>query len=215
MCPGLPGAGKSVISSIVTERLMHDRNKQHRLLAYIFCNYARQEQQDFGSLVKTLLRQLLEQQEDLPEIVNSCYREGRELKSQSILSSNAQDIFLQLVSGFEHAFIIVDAFDECKEATRRSLISFLRALNDAANTMESVRLSILITYRPGQDLQLLGDISQELVIRAERSDQLTYLAERLPELSMCASDKAVQDMILNEITNTADGMCDLSASFHR
>jgi hypothetical protein len=58
-CPGIPGAGKTILTSIVvdelTTRFAEDENVG---IAYIFCNFRRQAEQNAEDLLMSLLKQL-------------------------------------------------------------------------------------------------------------------------------------------------------------
>lgn len=60
-CPGIPGAGKSILTSIVIEDLTIRFSKATDVgIAYIYCNFKRQEDQKIESLMASLLKQLAE-----------------------------------------------------------------------------------------------------------------------------------------------------------
>ena len=44
-CPGIPGAGKTMIAAIVVDHLWKDFEGKNVGIAYIYCNYKRQETQ--------------------------------------------------------------------------------------------------------------------------------------------------------------------------
>jgi hypothetical protein len=60
-CPGLPGAGKTVLSSVVIKDLQDTRQSQEMRvgLAFIYCNYKEQTIQRAPNLFASLLQQLL------------------------------------------------------------------------------------------------------------------------------------------------------------
>ena len=58
-CPGIPGAGKTVLTSIVVNNL-HERyhDDANVGIAYVYCNFRRQDEQKLDHLLAGLLRQL-------------------------------------------------------------------------------------------------------------------------------------------------------------
>ncbi len=71
-CPGIPGAGKTILTSIVVDDL-HTRfqNNERIGIAYLYCNFRRQEEQRAGDLLASLLKQLAQGQSSMPESVRS------------------------------------------------------------------------------------------------------------------------------------------------
>jgi Cdc6-like AAA superfamily ATPase len=54
-CPGIPGAGKTVLTSIVVEELFtRFENNGNIGIAYLYCNYRQQHQQKFEDLIASL-----------------------------------------------------------------------------------------------------------------------------------------------------------------
>ncbi|UPK94959.1 hypothetical protein LCI18_005894 [Fusarium solani-melongenae] len=69
-CPGIPGAGKTVLSSIVVEELMKQfQNDTSVCVAYIYFNYQQQEIQTIDQVFGSLLRQLVAHQSNIPVAV--------------------------------------------------------------------------------------------------------------------------------------------------
>jgi hypothetical protein len=58
-CPGIPGAGKTILTSIVVEKLTTRFNDDKSIgIAYLYCNVRRQDQQKICDLLASLLKQL-------------------------------------------------------------------------------------------------------------------------------------------------------------
>jgi hypothetical protein len=59
-CPGIPGAGKTILTSIVVDDLMtRFQNDLTIGIAYIYCNFRRKDEQKINDLLASLLKQLL------------------------------------------------------------------------------------------------------------------------------------------------------------
>jgi hypothetical protein len=77
-CPGIPGAGKTILTSIVVENL--DIRFQDNLsvgVAYLYCNFRRQDEQKAEDLLASLLKQLAQRQSYLPDSVKSSMKDTR------------------------------------------------------------------------------------------------------------------------------------------
>ncbi|KAF7556192.1 hypothetical protein G7Z17_g1663 [Cylindrodendrum hubeiense] len=73
-CPGIPGAGKTMVSAIVIEELKNRfRNDPSVSIAHIYCNYKREDSQTIQHLLESLLRQLVSNLATIPENIRSMY----------------------------------------------------------------------------------------------------------------------------------------------
>jgi predicted AAA+ superfamily ATPase len=58
-CLGIPGAGKTIFTSIIVEELTtRFSNDQTISIAYIYCSFKRQDEQKINDLLTSLLKQL-------------------------------------------------------------------------------------------------------------------------------------------------------------
>jgi Cdc6-like AAA superfamily ATPase len=53
-CPGMPGAGKTILSSIVVDHLTSKFHHENIGIAYIYCNFRRQHEQNIDDLLASL-----------------------------------------------------------------------------------------------------------------------------------------------------------------
>ncbi|KIM98520.1 hypothetical protein OIDMADRAFT_128585, partial [Oidiodendron maius Zn] len=71
-CPCIPGAGKTILTSIVinelTTRFIDDNNIS---IVYLYCNFRRQDNQMAEDLLTNLLKQMCQGQSSLPESVKA------------------------------------------------------------------------------------------------------------------------------------------------
>ncbi|KAF3203746.1 hypothetical protein TWF679_010099 [Orbilia oligospora] len=133
-CPGIPGAGKTILTSIVINYLM-TRVVQETGIAYIYCNFKRRDEQKLGNLLLSILKQLAQSQPFLPDIISNLYREhsSRETRPQVSDISKA----LQLVASlYSRIFIVVDALDECVEGDLAEFLSEIFELQANFKTTE-------------------------------------------------------------------------------
>ena len=73
-CPGIPGAGKTFLTSIV----IHDLGERFDgdpevVVTYLYFNYKRHAEQTIENLVASLLKQLVKQRPDFYSILKSLY----------------------------------------------------------------------------------------------------------------------------------------------
>ncbi|MCJ1345215.1 hypothetical protein MMC31_003421 [Peltigera leucophlebia] len=204
-CPGIPGAGKTMISSIVIEHLQTKfENRANIGIAYVYCNYRQQQQQKAEDLLSSLLQQLTQQKSSIPGEVERLYEHHR--KKQTSPSFNEIAAVLQsTILSYSEAFIIVDAIDECQVSNevRKKFLSEL--FNLQANT----QVNFFATSRIIPDIQkeFVNKNCISLEIRASEGDMRRYLNGHMSQLPRCVSkDLTLQEHIITEIINAADGM---------
>ncbi|KGO74947.1 hypothetical protein PITC_031850 [Penicillium italicum] len=74
-CPGIPCAGKTICSAIVVGDLTSRfEDKQDVGIAYIYCNFNRQDKQRAQDLISSLLKQLSKRRTSVPEAVKDLYK---------------------------------------------------------------------------------------------------------------------------------------------
>jgi hypothetical protein len=70
-CPGLPGAGKTMMAALVIDRLLRSEHEAERPVVFIYCSYKRRSEQSIKHMLCTLLRQVVDIQEGIPEVVQA------------------------------------------------------------------------------------------------------------------------------------------------
>src|ERR1700735_132511 len=67
-CPGIPGSGKTMMVSIVVDHLFEKfRNDRSIGIAFLYCNFQRQKEQQLIDLFLSLLKQFSQRHPLLPE----------------------------------------------------------------------------------------------------------------------------------------------------
>ena len=59
-CPGIPGAGKTMVAAIAVDQLLDSAKNGAYGVAYVYCNYKSQADQDIVSILAALLKQLVQ-----------------------------------------------------------------------------------------------------------------------------------------------------------
>ncbi|KAL6352007.1 hypothetical protein LRP88_14819 [Fusarium phalaenopsidis] len=110
-CPGMPGAGKTVISSVVIDHLRQQFDDATIGISFVYCDYKDRLNQTPSNLVSSLAKQLAKQKQVLPKEVKDLY--GKHAKNDTFPSLDEYStLFSQLVASFSKTFIIVDGLDE-------------------------------------------------------------------------------------------------------
>ncbi|RYP44941.1 hypothetical protein DL768_008647 [Monosporascus sp. mg162] len=126
-CHGMPGAGKTILTSIVVDELMaRFGNDKGTGIAYIYCNFRRQDEQKVEDLFASLLKQLAQGRSSLPDSVKSLH-DNYKAKRTRPPSADISVALQSLAAEYSRVFIIVDALDECQasDGCRMKLLSEL------------------------------------------------------------------------------------------
>ncbi|KLJ06231.1 hypothetical protein EMPG_10341 [Blastomyces silverae] len=213
-CPGLPGAGKSIMASIIVDELYRRFHKDDNVgIAFWFFDLRRHDEEKIPERVlASLLKQLLSTQPSLPQAVEELYHmhKGRGTRpSPKELSSALESV----LGRYSRVFIVVDALDECP--------TFNGSLNTVLNTIFKLQgqypVKFLATSRfiPEIAVKFRDIKSVFLEIRASDSDVEKYLREHMSQLPSFVRTSAddIQEEIIKGIRNAVDGMF-LLARFH-
>ena len=202
LCPGDPGAGKTVLTSIVIDHLWNEVRTDSIGVAYIYCDYLKYREQSPIHLVGSLLKQLADQQNPTSVSLRSYCHEHRSSNTDPT-PKRAFEFLKDECESWSRVFIIVDALDECseKDATRQRLIEGLLSLQG------SNRINILVTTRPIPSILCEFEVWEHLVIRANSADIQNYLLGQMNRFSKrVVVGKHLQAQIISAIIDAADGM---------
>jgi hypothetical protein len=70
VCPGVPGAGKTIMAALVIERQIRVAQTSKKPVVFIYFNYKRQDQQTLRHTLQTFLRQVVDYLPELPELLD-------------------------------------------------------------------------------------------------------------------------------------------------
>ncbi|KAK4232838.1 hypothetical protein C8A03DRAFT_39511, partial [Achaetomium macrosporum] len=191
-CPGIPGAGKTILTSIV----VNDLHARFRDDAHV--GIADQKVED---LLSNLIRQLSQDQSSLPECLRILYdkHKGRTRPSLDELSRALQTV----ANLFSRIFIVVDALDECQlsDGSRSKFLTEIFALQSktGANIFATSRFVLDVTER-------FKD-SVPLEIRARPGDVQRYIEGNMAHMPSCvARNPDLREEIITKIVQAVDGM---------
>ena len=202
-CPGIPGAGKTMITSIVIEQL-HTKFQDDSStgIAYLYCNFRRQHEQNPEDLLASLLKQLVQEQPSIPESINSLHKRHRDKRTRPSFEEISKALH-SVVTGYSKTFIIVDALDEChvSDGGRRRFLSEIFSLQ----TRTGANLFATSRFIP----EIVNEFKEAtlLEIRASSEDIRKYLNSHMSQLPSCAlKSRDLQEKVRTEIVQAADGM---------
>lgn len=184
-CPGIPGAGKTMLTSIVVDDLSaRFRNDRSVGVAYLYCDFRRQGEQTSEDLLASLLKQLAQDRPSLPDSVKSLYDQHKNKGTRPTLGDISRA--LQWVADlYSRVFVVIDALDECQVSGGCRSAFLLQIFSLQANRSASV----LATSRPIQEIEN-EFVKRSMILRISATDEdvETYLDGRMPELPLLKED---------------------------
>jgi hypothetical protein len=171
-CRGMPGAGKTILTAItINDLAMRFRREADIGIAYLYCNFRRQDEQKADSLLANLLKQLSQERATLPDSVMALY-EKHKIKRTRPLFDEISKTLQSVTTMFSRVFIIIDALDECQmtDGCRTRLLTeiFLAQAKSSANIFATSRFLPEVTERFEESISL--------EIRASEEDVRRYLS---------------------------------------
>lgn len=201
-CPGIPGAGKTTMASIVIDKLWTTFNDRNTGIAFLYCSYKRQEEQKAVDLLAAILKQLVQEQPSMPQPVKALYECHVRRRTRPSFDEMAQ-VLRSVVGGYTRVYVVVDALDECLDVlgARSAILFELRILQAQAD----VRL--MATSRFNSDIlhEFKGNICLE--VWASDADVERYIENHILQMSRCVQQNPnLQRVIMEDITRAVDGM---------
>lgn len=146
---GCAGTGKTVLASAIVNKLLEDCEKLAKAgIAFFYFDFNNQStMQDHNRLLRSLIEQLSSQCGDIPGPLAALYRRCRNGTLQPT-TSDLLSTFQSIIHNFSHFYLVVDAFDECKEKQQ-----FLSFLNTVA-TWQFPQTHIAVTSRTDIDTEI-------------------------------------------------------------
>ncbi|ORY63953.1 uncharacterized protein BCR38DRAFT_474519 [Pseudomassariella vexata] len=184
-CPGIPGAGKTILTSIVIENLStRFQNDQSIGIAYLYCNFRRQAEHNIKDLLSSLLRQLAQTQSSLRGSVKDLYDRHKAKRTRPSLEEilTAVQSFLTIYS---RALLIVDALDECQLSNGCRF----RLTHEILSLQTKTGANFLATSRSIPEIMENFDGVPSVHIRASEDDIHRYLDGQMSRVSRCVKRK--------------------------
>jgi len=215
-CPGIPGAGKTIIASIVVEHLWTDFQQKSTKkaekdfikkdssigIAYLYCSFQRQHEQKLGDLLASLLKQLSQERSPLPHVVEALYKHHNGKRTKPTFDEMSATL-QSVATMYSRVFIVVDALDECQVSDKCRA----RLLSEIFNLQAKTGANLFATSRFIQEIIEEFKGCPSLEIRASDGDVMRYLDSHMSQLQPCVIKSSdLQEMIKAKITKAVDGM---------
>jgi hypothetical protein len=202
-CPGIPGAGKTILTSIIVDDLSKRfQNNASIGIAYLYCNFRRQGEQRAEDLLASLLKQLSQEWSCLPDSVKALYDHHKDKRTRPSLEEILR-VLQSVAAIYSTVFILVDALDECQVSDG----CWARFLAEIFNLQAKSRANIFATSRFIPEITERFEGSMSLEIRASEHDVRRYVDGHMSHLpSFVGRSPDLQEEIKAEIIKAVDGM---------
>jgi Cdc6-like AAA superfamily ATPase len=208
---GIPGCGKTILSSTIIESLKEELPGQP--LLYFYFDFDDTSKQSLESIVRSLLRQIYYKHIDTQELLDALFSACDDGRGQPSCESLCK-VLLQMIGRTKEVWIILDALDECNTRKGRSTEGLLSWVRELINS-EQRNVHLLVTGRPEQDIQsTLGSLARKKCTISVQSDLVSddiraYVHTRVRNgdgLKRWRNHPDVQDEIEATLTQKANGM---------
>ncbi|KAK1991679.1 purine and uridine phosphorylase [Colletotrichum falcatum] len=207
---GIPGCGKTVLSSIVIKDLSNTESYSGRLL-YFYFDFNDASKQSLENAIRSLMAQLYSNSQDvqthLDALYSSCKKALRQPGTDSLMST-----FEAMVQQIGEVWIVLDALDECR--TRKGLRN--EGLLDwiaSVLSLPQVNIHLLVTSRPEHDIKsaLEGCIDSQVPLQSGlvTEDIRVYVHETVRQhegFERWQGKEEILDEIESHLMEKANGM---------
>ncbi|KAK0371731.1 hypothetical protein CLIM01_10909 [Colletotrichum limetticola] len=203
LCYGMPGAGKTIMTSVVIDHLIHRFREEPGVgIAYVYCNFKETERQDCHDLLSSLAKQLAQSCSPFPQSLETLYNTHHKRRTSRTIQETV-DLLQMISSCYERVFIVVDALDECDRNARQAFLPEILRLQQRS------QVNIFATTREIPEIleskEFENSISVE--IRAIQEDVLRYTSDRMTRMqSFVRNNLNLQKEIRSTIAEKVNGM---------
>jgi hypothetical protein len=206
---GIPGCGKTILSSTVIEHLLqHCDGDASMVTAYFYFDFNDTQKQDPELMLRSLLCQLLRRAVVIPKDVEALFSSCENGKRQPSLHA-LLEVTRQVAQEFMHVYVILDALDECSQ--RLELMDMLETV--AGWKLDNLHL--VMTSRKERDIEssLESYVGEEEAVCLQQNvvdkDIQRYVQQQLSEkknLVKWNKDAAIRQEIEAALMRGARGM---------
>ncbi|KAL1619009.1 hypothetical protein SLS54_006859 [Diplodia seriata] len=205
---GIPGAGKTVLASVLIDEMMRQSTPE-KAIAYFYCDYKDEQRQQLPNILGAIACQLARQDASqrcfalLQDYHKACHPPERPASSPK--TSMLLGLIRDMSICFDEVSIVVDALDECGN-NRTEVVESLAGLNDGA--LSNIRTAFL--SRDELDIRMILEDFMHIPIAAHSEDLKIFVAEeieaRIRKKKLRIKSPALKNEIMERLTHGADGM---------
>ncbi|KAK2478794.1 hypothetical protein H9L39_08168 [Fusarium oxysporum f. sp. albedinis] len=201
-CQGIPGAGKTFLTSTVIDDLMDRAERDENVcIAYIYCDYGRGDEQDAHQLLAYILKRLSAGKSPIPDDIKQLCSTSKNKGISRPSFDQTLSMLGTIIAGYREVFVVVDAIDKMSDTARSCFLDHLSTLQKQHN------LKLFATYRHVPTIVQKFWNLFSITIQAHRDDVHKYVEAhkgKLPAFVRRRPD--LMKKTKEYITQAADGM---------
>lgn len=201
-CPGIPGAGKTMMAAIVIDHLLNTVQTADVGVAYLYCDYKRQAEHTTPKLLAAVLKQLVQDRPSIAQPLSGLY-DHHQLRRTRLLPKETLRALRSVLGNYSKVYVVIDALDECPErdSNRSQLLELCRSLQ------EQTDLRLMATSRHIPDIVAEFKGMPQVEVHASNADVKRYVEGQIDRLAKCVQrDRDLQELVKERIVKAADGM---------
>jgi hypothetical protein len=205
LCTGLPGVGKTMLTSIIIDDLQRRFTTDPSCgLAFFYCDYKFRGDQTVEHMSSSLLKQMISHCDPIPAIVRQLYDRcqggtvNRQLKLEDLTRC-----LQSVTASFSRVCIVIGALDECQAVDGRRT----RFLAELFGLQSVSKVSLLATSRHIPDITDKFGVNRSLEIRATSDDVRRYVEGNIDNLpTFVRRNPDLEEQVKTSIVESVDGM---------
>jgi hypothetical protein len=144
---GIPGCGKTILCSTITEDVVHHCSLNPNFaVVYFYFDFNDVERQFHENMIRSLVTQLSIQSQSIPRALESLFVSKMDGQQQP-MAGELLTTLRQMVCELDETFIILDGLDECRD--RQQLLATIEEIVG----WKCKGLHILVTSRREKDIE--------------------------------------------------------------
>ncbi|RDL38798.1 uncharacterized protein BP5553_03138 [Venustampulla echinocandica] len=172
---GIPGAGKSVLASVIIEK---SKSQPSTLVAYFYCKYGDPERNTFIAVFRALILQLLTENKD-SDILQIVYEASVDSGEQYLESKSAcVNLLTDIICGTSKSInihIIIDGLDECENSESKTIVAEISKVLRKDGLLQPGRTRAMFISQP--DTSIRNSLHTATIVRLTESDSQGDIAE--------------------------------------
>ena len=204
---GIPGAGKTVLSTLVVDEVFSRKRSKSVGTAYFYIRHDDMESHKPWNVLGSLMSQLARQNKTALDIVMEKHKQAftNGPSATAIDDDDLDQLFHQILQNFECVYIMIDGLDECGavfDSCRKRLIETVSELH----RIEEKSIRTLVFSRDENDIrkQLTATGFRAVSISATSADLRLFTHAWLPSLEIQSEKLKIE--IVDSLVEQSDGM---------
>ncbi|KAF0321790.1 nacht domain protein, partial [Colletotrichum asianum] len=205
---GKIGSGKTVLAASIVDHLILSRHQTSQGIAFFFVRFDDSTSQHHESIIRSIIRQVLNHGPSYTQLLQLL-----EVSSNQFFDNDSLvALWSAGIKSFEDFFLVIDAFDECTLADRKTILKILSTLSRACQG--TTKLKILLSSRGSVteeinqlDIAVIRMAADERSIRADLTKYAEeILNDKISTRELVFQDETLFNSILQAVSIGGEGM---------